>query len=73
MEMPSLSLLIPLAVGTLSAVALVVRVVGKLSANHITVTRADTGASVVLERPRVEQSRENRSEQARKLLGLVEA
>lgn len=72
-QMPSFSLLLPLAVGTLSVMALAIRVVGKLSADYITVTRADTGASIVLERLRVDQSRENRSEQARKLLDLVEA
>ena len=39
----------------------------------IRVTRADTGASVVLDRPSANQSRDERSAQVRKLLDLVSA
>jgi hypothetical protein len=73
METLSISLLTPILVGVVSATLLVSKVVKKLSKDTITVTRADTGRFVILERPTVEQSRANRSAQARKLLDLVEA
>ena len=60
-------------VGVTSVVLLASKVFKQLHQDTITVTRADTGQSVTLERPTVVQSSASRSAQARKLLDLVEA
>ena len=73
METLSFSLVAPILVGAISATLLISKIVRDLSKDTITVTRVDTGRSIVLERPTVEQSRASRSAQARKLLDLVEA
>ncbi|AMR26771.1 hypothetical protein A0257_06375 [Hymenobacter psoromatis] len=49
------------------------KVTRALSRPTIRVTRADTGASVVLDRPTANQSRNERSAQVHKLLELVSA
>ena len=52
---------------------LLAKVAGALLTKAITVTRADTGVSVVLRKPSPEQSKNERSAEAHKLLELVDA
>lgn len=62
--------------GSIAAISLgllVSKVVRALGQPTIRVTRADTGDSVVLERPTANQSRDERSAQAHKLLELLKA
>lgn len=61
------------SIAAISFALLVSKVVRALGQPTIRVTRADTGASVVLERPTANQSRDERSAQAHKLLDLVKA
>lgn len=56
-----------------SLALLVWKVAHSLNQPTIRVTRADTGASVVLDRPTANQSRNERSAQVHKLLELVRA
>jgi hypothetical protein len=61
------------SIAALSLTLLVGKVLRALGQPTIRVTRADTGASVVLERPTANQSRNERSAQAHKLLDLLNA
>ncbi|RZJ88940.1 MAG: hypothetical protein EOO60_10595 [Hymenobacter sp.] len=61
------------SIAALSLVLLVSKVLRALGQPTIRVTRADTGDSIVLERPTANQSRDERSAQAHKLLDLLKA